>query len=1063
VYIRVHRWLFVCHLVGERMPNDDNGAQEFEEDPGLEESEEIVLEEYEESGESTGSAKIPAKPTNSTRRTEGDQIGRKDAEQLAYEAEARPRATRRANVTRAKILNMAAIDNQCMICGWSFMWSGGDRTLLGNTLYLIEKIYVSLTNASYLRLFSSFEACHTLHKHSRDGIKLLLRTQGPLPANYKGAWFSSNSQFLPVNEHFRRFQDRILLMCLLPIIHPAPDESVAPVAPPRSAPKADRDEHRTKQSAHTAKVLADQEKATLKIAQAQDDFQEHFLRTNTQTMIDNITNQVFYTLESALALRDTCLGVSPETGEATDDDRKWLDDRLWHLSDEITLADFANHYEHLTHSACEDCNLMETMRFTYDTTILAICGIIKSEIPMLKERKVKMKLNITDRLEILKRNGFDETDVNEYSTSDYRSVVHTVKHELMHYLRIQVLKRVKYRYRLSVHEAYSSYERHDRFIISFITHLVAMNLQAVSACMEDAMTLDPPPMKQGQQKSISRRHIYKSYASFSSSVIMHSCVKMSVTIATKTCAGEDLVAPLSSPDDNVVNDVDNPIVVQASHLGQPVVMTAVPSNTTVTRSRSAVRGGKSRAMSRTRSQSRNVDPIANGPPAVPAAGGPGGAAAPAVNGASTRARSRSRGRNAAAAGPPAAGGSGGAAVGPPAADGSGGAAAPAAGGSGGAALPAADGSGGAAAPAAGGSGGAALPAADGFGGAAVGPPAADGSSGAAAPAADGSGEAAAAAARRDEDIAIEAAVDESVRNKNPHIPIHTRPRVKNLFYPLVAMSMDQFWKYLVVECAEYGFAGVPGPRADPGGENRNAEFMTNIQNLVPPRPRENLTVFDFFFGKGGSLEPLQTNENVNVWMENFQVYLKSMSDNMTARMMDSTGVAMHMFALGDRARSDPDIFRERIKDFPFHLKRYGTYFRDDVQDPAEWTPQPDGSYNRIYGNKHDGIRGQTAVNMEHPPPEKVLDIFDAMYVGLLSHVEARRNIESITSSTKITPLSSPGDWCLSMRSVNHTDAVLKMLRLPLLLNGMVTDHVRKAVRYLVAQLLAQKDPLEIVV
>jgi hypothetical protein len=104
----------------------------------------------------------------------------------------------------------------------------------------------------------------------------------------------------------------------------------------------------------------------------------------------------------------------------------------------------------------------------------------------------------------------------------------------------------------------------------------------------------------------------------------------------------------------------------------------------------------------------------------------------------------------------------------------------------------------------------------------------------------------------------------------------------------------------------------------------------------------------------------------------------------------------------------------------------------------------------------------TLTAQTYPDELEVNAIFDEMYLGLLSHVEASENILSITSSTLVTTHSSPGDWCLFMRSNSHTDAVLKILRLPLLLNEMVTDHVRNAVRFLVAKLLAKEDPLGLI-
>jgi hypothetical protein len=78
---------------------------------------------------------------------------------------------------------------------------------------------------------------------------------------------------------------------------------------------------------------------------------------------------------------------------------------------------------------------------------------------------------------------------------------------------------------------------------------------------------------------------------------------------------------------------------------------------------------------------------------------------------------------------------------------------------------------------------------------------------------------------------------------------------------------------------------------------------------------------------------------------------------------------------------------------------------------------------------------------------------------LMSHTAALKNLEVITSSTMIERRATPGTWCKHMRSPTHKRAVEKLLRMPLLFNGMVGDDVQQKVYDSVRRLLSLSDPL----
>ena len=228
-------------------------------------------------------------------------------------------------------LKMACIDNQCMICGWPFRWAGGDKTHLGKSLYTIEQLYVSLTNFSYSRLFSDFQKSHILHKHSRSIL------QEQIGRVYKLKTSESIWEFLNLY-----IKDSKLI------------------------PKHNDD------ASNTQEIRTQQTWAV----------------RNTSLLIENITSQVAYTLDSAFATFTSLTEDVDDIGNMKDltakSCKEWLLQQLRALSTNDKLRRLVAHYDGLTHAACEDCNRTQTMDYQWETAILGLIGIRKAHVPPTK-------------------------------------------------------------------------------------------------------------------------------------------------------------------------------------------------------------------------------------------------------------------------------------------------------------------------------------------------------------------------------------------------------------------------------------------------------------------------------------------------------------------------------------------------------------------------------------------------------------------------------------------------------------------------------------------------------
>jgi len=344
-------------------------------------------------------------------------------------------------------LRMACIDNQCMICGWPFQWSGGDRTHLGATLYSIEQLYVSLKNNSYERLFSDYEKSHILHKHSRTILG-------------KSYMCSTNlNDLVAMRKFLKGFVSKYPLL-------PRLTEDIS--------------------STHAIMV------------------QETWAARNTAVLIENITSQVAYTFDSALATF-TALAEDTDTVDAASRHtygfaRVWLEKKLQALSHSSKLRDLVVHYDTLTHSACKDCNKSQTMEFMWNTAVLAVLGIRKAHVPPSSKTATQ-------------RNDLSE-------------VTATV---LMLYIVRAVYLKLESRYTFLNETNLLDF----RVVQVFIQQLFFLNMQTATACLQDASAIDPQPRKKEgpTPTAISLRHRFKAYAAFSACAVQHACIKMSLSIA----------------------------------------------------------------------------------------------------------------------------------------------------------------------------------------------------------------------------------------------------------------------------------------------------------------------------------------------------------------------------------------------------------------------------------------------------------------------------------------------------------------------------------------------------
>jgi hypothetical protein len=313
----------------------------------------------------------------------------------------------------------------------------------------------------------------------------------------------------------------------------------------------------------------------------------------------------------------------------------------------------------------------------------------------------------------------------------------------------------------------------------------------------------------------------------------------------------------------------------------------------------------------------------------------------------------------------------------------------------------------------------------------------------------------------------------------PHDKSRTLPELSPLLGVGLAMNMDQYWKYVAVECAEFGFSA---------------------SSAYPRFSRQ--TVYDFYFGSP-KLMRFKINGAVDDFHGQFHGTFAESINGTTNGMLNQQGVAMHMFALSNIDQITEEAYEQKLSKYPLHLCTIGrALFKAQQQSacPQGGWHEFKGSYlrygtgvtfliNPTYGaafspeNERvpDLRRGAPHHSTERVPtpwpqphrPSTGLDrfapdasfnhecvvILSVMRLHLLSHVDAIKDMDVITSSTLLNRTSPPGLWCKLMRAPTHKRAVEKMLRMPLLFNEMVAYSLRKNVTTCIQKLLSGSDPL----
>jgi hypothetical protein len=283
---------------------------------------------------------------------------------------------------------------------------------------------------------------------------------------------------------------------------------------------------------------------------------------------------------------------------------------------------------------------------------------------------------------------------------------------------------------------------------------------------------------------------------------------------------------------------------------------------------------------------------------------------------------------------------------------------------------------------------------------------------------------------------------------------HVLPELSPLLGVCLAMNMDQYWKYVVVECAEFGFSA---------------------SSVYPRFSRQ--TVYDFYFGSPKIMR-FKINGATDEYHSQFHGAFAESINGVTNAMLNQQGIAMHMFALSNTDQITEETYERRLSNYPLHICTIGNVlFENQKQstcpEQKEWH-EFNGIYlnygtgdnsliNPPYGVIHDkrkktpasvgGDRYLTKFN------DECVAILSVMRLHLLSHVSAIKDMDVITSSTLLDRTSPPGLWCKLMRAPTHKRAVEKMLRMALLFNEMVADHLQKSVKTCIQKLLSASDPL----
>ena len=122
--------------------------------------------------------------------------------------------------------------------------------------------------------------------------------------------------------------------------------------------------------------------------------------------------------------------------------------------------------------------------------------------------------------------------------------------------------------------------------------------------------------------------------------------------------------------------------------------------------------------------------------------------------------------------------------------------------------------------------------------------------------------------------------------------------------PLVKLSntVDEFWKYVVVECADL-------------------RIGQQLRGLSRDRPDSEQTVFQFFFGDVIH-QPFKREYAHHKNLQHFHILIKNATDNVTSRITGVDGMAMYLFML-QRADFDRRITRQafdrRLSTIPHNM------------------------------------------------------------------------------------------------------------------------------------------------
>jgi hypothetical protein len=431
---------------------------------------------------------------------------------------------------------MAIVNYQCIMCGWPFAWSCGDRTGVGETMHAIESVYYNLNPEAFPRLFGREHISHVHHLHMRNGI------------DTASAW--------RCDTHVRNYKGKNRTDI---------DKQDAYNKERRTEPIAMR----------IRKKLGN----TYEISEGTQE-------QNLNSLVNNITKQMAWVLESTMGVSASLINVPGDTSrqQRAGVYIPWLKNRISEMSSSRPkMRQLASTcFRDYIHSTCDICNINQTQELKFWRVVSATVGIDNishtgstgktsdidpanndpDDITELtredREADARAKAKRTAKAKKNKRpqpseESDDENEGREedndggggedgyaaHATPQARRVRQTRNNRehvlalILTHTEIEVKKKIYFKYKWpDDNDVDGTHGEHSfEYMSMFINVLTVMNMQTSTMCIQDASAIRTMKNERVKTASYLKRHLWQAGAALLATAILHKSIEIITTLA----------------------------------------------------------------------------------------------------------------------------------------------------------------------------------------------------------------------------------------------------------------------------------------------------------------------------------------------------------------------------------------------------------------------------------------------------------------------------------------------------------------------------------------------------